>query len=68
MKEVTKKDVENLLSAIDNEGFDYCFVNLSSWEEFEDTELGELIKDYIDAHNELDSKIKELAEKFEVEY
>lgn len=55
---MTKKETERLQSAIDQEGFDYCFTCYSSWDNIEDQQLHLLINKYVEAQHELEKYIK----------
>lgn len=48
-----------LLSKIDNEGFDYCFVGYSNWEDIQDEKFHKLRKQYISAQENLENYIKQ---------
>lgn len=67
MKKITKEMMDTLWSAIDREGFDYCFTMYSGWEELKNTELETLIKNYQKAHKELEDKVNELCQANGVE-
>ncbi len=51
------EDTRKLLSRIDNEGFNYCFIHYSDFREIQNERFHELRKAYIDAYNELNSFI-----------
>jgi len=46
-------DREEVLDVVDNEGFDYAFVNHSSFTEIKDEKFHELREEYIEAHKKL---------------
>ena len=48
-----KKDKEYLVETVDQEGFDYAFVDYSSFEEIKDTKFHELREAYLKARKEL---------------
>ena len=50
---MNKKDKKSLNEAIDNEGFDYCFCNYSSFDEIRDERFHELRKNYLDVRQAL---------------
>lgn len=56
---MNKKDKEFVQYCIENEGFDYCFVNYSSFDEIEDEEFHKLRKEYIKAAKKLEKYICE---------
>lgn len=70
MKENKKKDFdlrkepnfdlsfEYVKQRMEQEGFDYCFINYSNFEEVKDDKFHELRKRYINAKNELESYIE----------
>lgn len=64
---MTKKETKRLQSAIDQEGFDYCFTSYSSWEEIKDKEFQQLIAHYVDAQDKLEKYIKSQYEKHGIE-
>ena len=59
---MTKTNVEKVLNAIDQEGFDYTFRDYSSFKLIRDEKFHELRKAYIAAADALDSYIDEQAE------
>jgi len=50
---MTKKEKNNILATIDNEGFDYGFANYSSFDEIKDKEFHELREKYLEARENL---------------
>lgn len=48
-----QKDKDDVQAAVDNEGFDYCFVHWSSFGQIKDKEFHALREAYIAAHNKL---------------
>ncbi len=54
---MTKDDREYILSVIDQEGFDYTFVDYSDFKAIKDKEFHKLRKAYIDAHKALEQYI-----------
>ena len=48
-----KKDRESIESTIENEGFDYAFINYSDFEEVKDDKFHKLRLAYIDARKAL---------------
>ena len=47
------KDVLLVNSAIENEGFWYCFTGYSAWKDIEDKEFHRLLDEMIDASDKL---------------
>lgn len=43
-------DRTDVLATIENEGFDYCFVNYSDFKKVKDIEFHKLRKQYVAAH------------------
>lgn len=54
-----KEDAKYVLSTIDNEGFDYCFNNYSSFDEISDEEFHNLRKAYLASGEALLKYLKE---------
>ena len=50
---MTERDKEEIIEVIDEEGFDYTFLEYSDFEEIEDEEFHKLRKNYIRAANKL---------------
>lgn len=50
---MNKKNQEEIMPIVDNEGFDYAFCDYSSFEEIEDEKFHELRKKYIEITEEL---------------
>jgi len=50
---MTKKENNMVCSCIDHEGFDYCFVDYSSFDEIKDGEFHHLRCAYIEARKKL---------------
>lgn len=48
-----KKDKEFVNQCIGYEGFDYCFIDYSDFEQIKDEKFHELRKAYIQAHDDL---------------
>ena len=48
------KDVKYVLSKIDDEGFDYCFLHYSDFREIEDEEFHRLRDNYLKAQKQLE--------------
>lgn len=46
---LNKNDIKYLTSKIQTEGFDYCFIDYSDWEEIEGKEFQEKLKVFKDA-------------------
>jgi hypothetical protein len=64
---MTKDQVENVLFKIDNDGFDYCFRQYSSFEEISDLEFRKAYDEYVSAAQALEEHIRREAEKHGVE-
>ena len=47
------KEFGYVADCVENEGFHYCFVNYSAFEEIKDEEFHRLRKDYLDAAHKL---------------
>jgi hypothetical protein len=62
-----KEDWDYLYSKMKNEGFHYCFIHYSSFEEIKDKEFHKLRKRYIKIANEL-KKYVELKHSEEIDY
>lgn len=54
--------IQYVADTIDNEGFDYAFVNYSSFDEVEDEEFHRLRKAYVAAQAELEAYVQSHAE------
>ena len=52
---MTEDDRDYVCGKIDNEGFDYCFISYSNFEEIKDEKFHELREKYIKTKNELES-------------
>ena len=52
-------DANQVYSRILNEGFDYCFICYSTFNEIKDKKFHELREKYVKAHDELEIYIKE---------
>jgi hypothetical protein len=50
---MTDDDRDYVCGKIDNEGFDYCFINYSNFEEIKDVKFHKLREEYIQARNKL---------------
>jgi hypothetical protein len=48
------QDIQEVLETIDQEGFDYCFLNKTRFENIKDEEFHKLRLAYIKAHNNLE--------------
>lgn len=59
----TEEDWDYVKSKMKNEGFHYCFVNYSHFEEIKDPKFHRLREDFIDASNNLEKYINEKANK-----
>ena len=57
-----KKDALEVLSTIDQEGFDYAFTDYSSFEEVKDEEFHELREAYRQTHEKLENYLFQCAE------
>ena len=53
------EDVENVSQRINQEGFDYCFIHYSRFDEIQDKKFHKLRKRYIKAKEELENYLKE---------
>ncbi len=47
------KNKQRILDTIENEGFDYCFINYSNFEDIKDKEFHRLRQAYLDDHKAL---------------
>lgn len=56
---MTQEEKSILLSKIENEGPEYCFLSYSDWEEIKDPEFHKLRDKYIMAANDLEDYINE---------
>ena len=54
---LTDKEKDNICSDIDSEGFDYAFMDYSSFEEIKDPEFHRLRQQYLKAHKALSSYV-----------
>ena len=52
---MTKQEKELVLDKIEDEGFDYCFIHYSDWEEIKDKKFHALREAYIKAATELEA-------------
>jgi hypothetical protein len=52
---MTSEDANYVLSKIENEGFDYCFIDYSDFKEIDDEEFHRLREAYVKAHTELEA-------------
>jgi hypothetical protein len=59
MDEIESEDWENLHYRMDNEGFDYCFLNYSNFEEIKDDKFHQLRLKYIETSKELRKYIED---------
>jgi len=59
MTDEEKENFEDLVYRMENEGFDYCFVHYSNWDEVEDAEFHRLRNNYLDSMNSLKQYITE---------
>lgn len=57
-----EKTMQSVADAIENEGFDYAFVNYSNFEEIEDEEFHRLRIAYKEARAELEAYVEANAE------
>jgi hypothetical protein len=64
-REKQKDIIESLHYRKREEGFDYCFIGYSSWEELKDEKFHKLRLKYIEAQKELDNYIEELFDSIE---
>jgi hypothetical protein len=55
---MTEKKLGEIRDCIDNEGFDYCFIHYSNFENIKDDEFHKLIKEYKKAHAALAKYLK----------
>lgn len=62
-----REHFELLFQKIEWEGFDYCFTDYSEWEEIKDKKFQKLRTAYVKAHEELQSFISEMEDKFQLE-
>lgn len=60
MRKLTEDEIDDLLSKVDNEGFDYCFTSYSNWKELKDTEIYPLIQNYQNAYKKLEKYLDSL--------
>jgi len=60
MKVPSLDDAENLAYRIGAEGFDYCFRHYSDWKEIEDQKFQCLRKEYENAAQKLEDRVKSL--------
>lgn len=51
---MTSDERERLQSAVNQEGFDYCFVHYSDWEEIKDDKFHKLREQYLEASKNLE--------------
>jgi hypothetical protein len=52
---MTRKEFTKVRDTVDNEGFDYCFINYSNFDEIEDEEFHRLRKQYVSAAKQLNN-------------
>jgi hypothetical protein len=55
---MNKNDAEDVLSIINNEGFDYAFMHYTSFKEIKDKKFHKLRRDYIKAQKNLEEYIE----------
>ena len=58
IKPMTKYEKQEVKDCIENEGFDYTFINYSAFEHIKDEKFHDLIKKYIAAHDALENYLK----------
>jgi hypothetical protein len=56
---LTKRERQSLRDVVDNEGFDYAFVNYSDFAEIEDAEFQQKRAAYVKAQQELGDMFEE---------
>lgn len=56
---MVKLERDYVTQTVDQEGFDYAFINYSNFEEIEDKEFHRLRLQYVKAHDELNDYIHE---------
>jgi hypothetical protein len=54
---MNKKEKEHVNDCIENEGFDYCFVNYSSFTQIKDKKFHELREAYLKAYEDLEKYV-----------
>jgi hypothetical protein len=62
---MNRKDADYLKAKIDSEGFDYCFVHYSSFNDIKDDKFHELRLKYLTAQRELRDYIDEFVGELE---
>jgi len=50
---MTGREFQRVRDCVENEGFDYCFINYSRFDEIEDTEFHKLRESYVSAQKAL---------------
>ncbi len=55
---MNKKDLKKVQNCVEDEGFDYCFTQYSTFDEVKDEEFHRLVENYCLAHHELYKYIK----------
>ena len=56
-----------LFSKIESEGFGYCFVDYSNWEDIKNKKFQKLKDDYLKAHTALESFIGEIQDQIQLQ-
>ena len=54
IRKITKEEKEDVRERVEIEGFDYCFVDYSNFNEIKDLEFHRLRKAYLKAQKELE--------------
>ncbi len=61
-KQERKRTINDVLDRVEYEGFDYCFISYSSFEDVEDEKFHKLRKAYIKAHAALEDYLEKFRE------
>ena len=62
------RDIEDVVSKVGMEGFDYCFREYSKFKEVKDEKFHKLREEYVSAANNLEKYLRSEAENNEMEY
>lgn len=57
MDNETKEELQEVRNKVDWEGFEYAFINYSSWDEIKDPTFQKLKEEYINSHKALEKYI-----------
>ena len=60
-----RDDIDYIVSKMKDEGFDYCFLHYSSFQNIADEKFHQLRKNYINAHKELETYLLDLQKNIE---